>query len=322
MNLSSVGSQFAATFLGLFSSFSVLWSLFLMAGRRIGYTYYTMTHDDDHQRHVTKKLNALVFSSGMTHQRGTIIPSGLFIGSKCIGYMSDTLSIYTSDAYMKELLEEDVVHDVAPASSIIINIEKNAVAAKRNIVMWSRSGNYSNIYYNKLKIRVDSFLPKEHQAAVIQDIISIYKKKGRATIFLEGVSGSGKSTIGLLLAKELGGSMCHTFNPTNPGDSLHYVYDYSAASDESPLILMLEEINMMLHMITENKIPLHKNLHTMVYNKSTFNTFLDDMCMYKNIILIMTSNESKQKIDEIDCSYLRKGRVDASFVMSEVLEIE
>jgi ATP-dependent Clp protease ATP-binding subunit ClpA len=54
---------------------------------------------------------------------------------------------------------------------------------------------------------------------------------------------------------------------------------------------------------------------TSVYNKTTFNSFLDDMVFHKNIILIMTSNTSKEKIDQIDPSYLRQGRVNTYYKM-------
>jgi hypothetical protein len=315
MIFGEMGSQFATTLLGLFSGVGLMCSLFLMGCRRLGYTYYTIEREDEQHRFIVKRLNPLVFSSGMTHQRGEMIPSGLFIGNGCIGYMSSSLSIFTSDVFMKKLLEEEAVHTITPMP---ISTEK--VATKTHTILWARSGNYSNIYYNKLKIRTDSFFPKGDQGQVVQDIISIYRVKGTATIFLEGASGTGKSTVGILLAKQLGGSLCHSFNPTNPGDSLNYVYDYSDTSDQSPLILILEEVNTMIHAITDNKIPLHKNLHTVVYNKTTFNTFLDDICMYKNIILVMTSNESKESIDAIDPSYLRKGRVDASIVMRAALD--
>ena len=316
MAFGEMGSQFATTLFGLFSGVGLLVSLCLMACRRVGYTYYTIDRDDEQHRFIVKRLNRIVFSSGMVHQRGEMILSGLFIGNECVGYMSTTLNIFTSDAFMKKLLEEEAVHTITPMS---ISTEK--AATKMHTVLWARSGNYSNIYYNKLKIRTDSFFPKGDQEQVVDDIVSIYRGKGRANIFLEGASGTGKSTVGILLAKKLGGSLCHSFNPTNPGDALNYIYDYSDASDQSPLILMLEEVNTMIHAINENKIPLHKNLHTVVYNKTTFNTFLDDMCMYKNTILVMTSNEPKESIDAIDPSYLRKGRVDASITMRTPLDI-
>ena len=43
---------------------------------------------------------------------------------------------------------------------------------------------------------------------------------------------------------------------------------------------------------------------------------MDDLIFYK-IILIFTSNKSKQDIDKIDPSYLRQGRIDEYFYMDK-----
>ena len=39
------------------------------------------------------------------------------------------------------------------------------------------------------------------------------------------------------------------------------------------------------------------------------------MILYKNVILILTSNESIEEISALDPCYLRKGRIDGSFSM-------
>ena len=41
--------------------------------------------------------------------------------------------------------------------------------------------------------------------------------------------------------------------------------------------------------------------------------------MYPNIILIMTSNRGPEFINSLDTSYIRKGRVDLTFEMTESL---
>jgi ATP-dependent 26S proteasome regulatory subunit len=45
------------------------------------------------------------------------------------------------------------------------------------------------------------------------------------------------------------------------------------------------------------------------------------MIFYKNIVLILTSNESKDHIDKMDPAYLRKGRIDETYSMMEQLPI-
>ena len=60
----------------------------------------------------------------------------------------------------------------------------------------------------------------------------------------------------------------------------------------------------------DNLIP-HKNLAREVYNKTTWNIFLDniDFGHYPNLILIMCSNKTPKEINELDTSYLRTNRV-------------
>jgi hypothetical protein len=48
---------------------------------------------------------------------------------------------------------------------------------------------------------------------------------------------------------------------------------------------------------------------------------MDDLIFYK-IILIFTSNTSKQDIDKIDPSYLRQGRIDEYYYMDKPIHQE
>jgi len=48
----------------------------------------------------------------------------------------------------------------------------------------------------------------------------------------------------------------------------------------------------------------------------------DDLIFFKNIILIMTSNESKEEIDALDPAYLRTGRTDKCVSMLKPLKID
>ena len=84
---------------------------------------------------------------------------------------------------------------------------------------------------------------------------------------------------------------------------------------------MIEEVDVLIEQIHKNQITLHNEVQTAIYNKSTYNTFMDDMFFFKNVVLIMTSNTSKEKLSKLDPSYLRKGRVDACYSMMKSLEI-
>jgi ATP-dependent 26S proteasome regulatory subunit len=45
------------------------------------------------------------------------------------------------------------------------------------------------------------------------------------------------------------------------------------------------------------------------------------LIFYRNVVIIITSNEDKESIDALDPCYLRKGRVDGYYSMMEKIEL-
>lgn len=310
---------------------TVLWTVtflgqpLLILLRCLGLGYFIIRNDEEKVRKIFKILEKITISSSMAFHHGKLSPSGSFLGRNCIGYymigdrndgLSGQIHIITTRDVFNELIKSEEV-TVHPKTLELIQPKQ------KTITFFNRTGTYSNIYYSQRKLDVTSIVPQGEQANIISDIISIFKTRGRATIFLQGVSGAGKSTIGVLLAKELSGSFCHTFNPTSPGDTLHSLARDAeiAEEDGKALVIVIEEVNTLIHSVHTNAIELHKDVQTLVYNKSTYNTFLDDMILYQNILLILTSNETKEELDDLDPCYLRKGRVDAHYSMMKQLEI-
>jgi hypothetical protein len=189
----------------------------------------------------------------------------------------------------------------------------------RPLQIYSRIGEYTNLYYSTLRLDVQGLEPKGQQAEIVDDICQKYEETKRGVFFIHGISGAGKSTIGLLVAKQLKGTFCHTFNPTDPGDTLHLLLRDSDPREESPTVIVLEEINTLIRNINDGKVQRHKNITTQINNKSTYNTFFDDLIMYKHVIIIMTSNEDKDAIDALDPCYLRQGRIQGDYTMSTAL---
>jgi hypothetical protein len=94
-----------------------------------------------------------------------------------------------------------------------------------------------------------------------------------------------------------------------------------ADMDDTPLVVVLEEVDILIHNIHKQEVFHNKEIPTAVHNKTTWTSFLDDMFIYRKVILIMTSNTSKKELDQLDDAYLREGRVHASFNMPNLLPV-
>jgi len=188
-----------------------------------------------------------------------------------------------------------------------------------NIYIYNRFGEYSNFGYSRLLLNLKNLEPLLCQEPIVDEIITNYKRKEQLVVFIDGIPCSGKSSIGYLVAKQIGASFCHTFNPTVPGDNFHNLISQirdNGNTDQSPIVVVLEEVDILLHNIHNNKVVENPKISTSVKDKSSWCSFLDDMFIYQNIVLIMTSNKSKNDIDTLDPAYLRKGRVNLYFTMN------
>ena len=272
---------------------------------------YVITGDKEITNTIMKKIINHIFYTEVCHINGRNQPSGYFIGKKYYGHIEMkeglTIIIYTKEETYNQLMEQEekeMEKEIIEYKPIIKN--------KLNVFI--RKGTYRNIYYNSLRLDLSHINPIGDQQHIVDSIKVIYNKNDRASIFIHGVTGAGKSTIGYLLAKELNASYCHTFNPTEPGDYLsNLIVDVRTQDD--PVVIVIEEVDVLIKKINDG-IDKNVEIPIEIYNKTTWNNFMDDLIFYK-IILIFTSNTSKQDIDKLDPSYLRQGRIDEYFCMDK-----
>jgi len=273
---------------------------------------YIISGDKEVTNALIKKMSNHIIYTEVTHTNGRNHPSGLFISNKYYGYIEikdgTTITLYTKEETYDSLMEQEEKE---------IENEVKIVKPANKIDIFIRKGSYRSLYYSSMRLDLSHINPIGEQQSVIDSIKNIYTKNGHASVFINGVAGAGKSTIGYLLAKELNGSYCHTFNPTEPGDYLSNLIADIRVDDE-PVIIVIEEVDIMIQNIHKgldknNEIPIE------IYNKTTWNNFMDDLIFYK-IILIFTSNTSKKDLDKIDTSYLRKGRIDEYYYMNTSIE--
>jgi hypothetical protein len=272
---------------------------------------YIISGDKEVTNALIKKMSNHIIYTEVTHINGKNNPSGLFIGNKYYGYIEikdgTTVTLYAKEETYNSLMEQEEIEIEVKPKPII----------KNKINVFIRKGSYRSLYYSSMRLDLSHINPIGEQQSVIDSIKNIYTKNGSASVFINGVAGAGKSTIGYLLAKELNGSYCHTFNPTEPGDYLSNLM-VDIRVDDDPVIIVIEEVDIMIQKIDKgldknNEIPIE------IYNKTTWNNFMDDLIFYK-IILIFTSNTSKKDLDKIDSCYLRKGRIDEYYYMNTSIE--
>ena len=109
-------------------------------------------------------------------------------------------------------------------------------------------------------------------------------------------------------------SFVTTWSPTDPNDSFVRMYNKIKPSIKAPLVILLDEIDIMVtNMIKGNiKISDASPLPIEIMDKKGWNSFFDafDIEIYKYVIIIMTSNKSISYFNDLDPSLLREGRID------------
>jgi len=296
---------------------NIVWIIPMLVLKIFGYGYFVIKNDPVKVTEIIKLLEKTTTSTITMYECGKIKPMGIFIGWKYCGMYIDIfadrepqreLHLYTTNKIFKILIENN--QQIVQLKEIVIDNCKLST----NISIYERMGNYYNFYYEKRMFNMNKYYPSIQQKNILESITQLYNKQKRASIFISGDPGTGKSMIGFFLAKELNAKLCRTFNPTDPGDTMIKLIRDLEPIFESPVIIVLDEANILIRKITDN-INSHKNIPILVYDKITFNRYMDDMMFYENVILILTSNEPKKSMDDIDESYLRKGRIDEYFTL-------
>lgn len=324
----------------LYNNLNLLIPFALFCLQMFDIRYYIICGEKDEIRKILKVLekDTNIRSTCSKYINGRTVMTGFFANWWCVGYL-DNISRYDEDcriyliassATYKQITEDkstyfspiSFVNDDAPGGAIATNSSDTIEPVQIKVFM--RVGQFKNFYYSSIMMDMTHIEPIGEQETVMNSCLDIFKAKGRATIFIHGVSNAGKSSIGYLLAKQLNGYFCHSFNPTDPGDCFSTVLNEmkSRDYDDRPIIIVLNEVDDIIKTFHETIVPQNREIPISVRNKLTWTTFLDDMVFWKNVLFVMTSNTSKETIDTWDPAYLGKGRVHASFKMMSALNID
>jgi len=293
----------------------------------LNFRYYFISEQKERMLKIMTKLNKTVWTSCTKNASGKEYSSDYFFGWKAFGYIDHSydetkLYIVTTPSYYAELTKCD---DVVYLPPINFSKDSEAEVEPRNddpkfVEIFVRRGSYKNFFYTFMRVNLSNITPLGDQISVVTETVALFRKRRQGTVFLHGVSNAGKSMVGYLVAKELGGKFCHFFNPTEPGDQIHNLVADASPTDDSPLVVVLEEVDIILHKIHHDAVVKNREVATSVHDKTGWCNFLDNMVFMNNVLLIMTSNKSKADLDALDPAYLRKGRIHAEFRMDKVLD--
>lgn len=281
--------------------------------------------------------------SGITkkyYDRGQLIINstryGLFVGKWYLGYQYRVSRGDLYVRYEKKILIITTHNQYVNMTSM--SNSKNVVneLAYGDVLEYS-CGNEKNVQINRYDIEFN-LSPTLEQDKIIKQIRSMYLTKKHCCTFLYGLPGTGKTTIGYMIASQIHGTFISNYDPSVSSVKLNRLR--LSADIDVPFVLALDEVDMILHRITITTKKYMRNekiLNTYTvsddkngskseeenqlcetitgYTKIDWNRMLDEMNigLYPNTIIIMTSNEAPEKIDELDPSYLRKGRIDFKY---------
>lgn len=284
-------------------------------------------------------------------------PYGLILNRKFIAYIYEDLSpeliLITSENIKNNILNKSTINICLSDNNTSENIQIDNLVKKSHIIPSSnefipthddhdcddddddyhdvdpikdncyriiiKSGGFDFPDYDMRDINFSYYKPRKNQSKIINDIKLNYNQPKRLTVFLSGTYGSGKTMLSRLLSKNLKACLMDKFNPSKPNTYLHSLYNIVNPSKKKPLVLVIDEVDILLNTIVKG-IPEHKRYDRLVDSKTSWNSFLDDIDIgiYKNLILILCSNKSKEEIDKLDPSFLRKGRVHMYVNMNDI----
>jgi hypothetical protein len=199
---------------------------------------------------------------------------------------------------------------------------------KKPITVFEREGGFWRIKYQRFNLQFRKMVPRHCQQQAIDKILKNYNEKKYSTVLLYGSPGCGKSMLGILLGKQLLRSQdlkipkvnfVDSFCPSDPGEEFISLYTKVSPTEKSPLIVVLEEVDVLVDKMHKNEIKPHDSLPVLIKNKTDWNVFFDkfDRERFPYVIFIMTSNQHLSWFNKLDPAYFRDGRVNLKIEMKK-----
>lgn len=228
---------------------------------------------------------------------------------------SDYIVLFCSESQLNVLLKDDYEkkHISMPIEAKT-NLDNETGA--NSISYFSFSGSIGHYYISERNINLSKIHCIEwydYQENLFADIMTYYKKNNYCKVFLSGDPGMGKTFFAYLMAQRLNCYLTDQYNPTDPGSSLSTLYHRAKkVSSSKPLIIVLDEMDVLLERLQKKEITPHKHYKIEVCDKTSWNHLMDKVSfgLFPYVIILCISNKKKVDLDRMDPSYLRNGRID------------
>jgi hypothetical protein len=296
-----IGNLIAGVAIQLFNSLP--WaSIMLFILKQFSINNYIIT-DQNTVKRIQKRLSSKTNTIYDEQAYGCVWDYNILANISKNQWEDISVSLYCSKETYETLTSETVSEHKS---------EEIVEAPKQKITIYDRSGTYADTYYHKRNVNVHSIDCRLNQCIIISNIVKQYSKKTHAVSLIYGPPNTGKSTIGILLAKQINGSYCNSFKPWLPNCTLSQLYTIVEPSEENPLIIAIDEFDVPLFNIHNGFIKPNEKMSTSMIDKCGWNTFFDDIQrgMYPYLIVLLTTNKSPEFMNELDTCYIRNGRVD------------
>ena len=268
-----------------------------------GYRSYVI-YNSDTQRIILSKI---IYSTKLDENNK---PLGYFINNNCIGYYNQelrTLYCICTEKNFKNITIQPGIYTELECNKMVNGADDNSF-----ITIYYKNIQIEHNYYRSRKLYVSHFLCYKNQQIVMDNIIQKYKDSRIKSIvsLLHGNPNSGKSMISLLIAKHFKGGYCKTYKPSEPGDSIDTLYNTCNPKVDKPLVILLDEIDIIINKIHKNSVPPHNKVLTEVIDKISWNQLFDNISIgfYPYTIFILTTNKHPNEINNMDPSYIRENR--------------
>lgn len=234
-------------------------------------------------------------------------PTGFMFGKWYVGYMMDVAGNDKGETstVMFMLCRTKQYKSLTDAMT-----GDNKTSDGQKLTVYERYGCFFRLEYRKRILDVGNVVLNVNQLAIVDKIQMYYTQHSHVVAFVYGDAGCGKSMLAMLVALKLNGVFVQSFNPTDAGDSISELYHTVSPTQDKPLIILLDEVDVQLDMVMCG-VPSHKYIPILVRNKIGWSMFFDniDRGYYKYVIFVLTSNRTPKFYNDIDPAYLRRGRI-------------